>query len=274
MKYPWIAWYAGEYISKTRRLTMAQHGAYMLLLWEYYINGPIEANANSLLAICCGKTSEDEVDINYVLERFFHLEDGFWRHHRADEEIEKRVSVSEKRKLVGRKGGLAKATNLLKQKATQSQSQSQLQEPKATTKARCAFEIPTWVPQEAWNHYEEMRQKIRKPMTDQARKWAVNQLARLRDEGQVPAVVLEQSVFNSWQGLFPVRSDYDRHPKPEGQRRVSAQHERAANNLAAAAAAFGGSDMDAFTAGNSSRQTTRLSKSSAPLLEGEVKGVS
>lgn len=105
---------------------MAQHGAYMLLLWEYYINGPIEANANSLLAICCGKTSEDEVDINYVLERFFHLEDGFWRHHRADEEIEKRVSVSEKRKLVGRKGGLAKATNLLKQKATQSQSQSHI----------------------------------------------------------------------------------------------------------------------------------------------------
>ena len=109
---------------------MSQHGAYMLLLWEYYINGPILADARGLLNICCGRAEADEVDVNYVLERFFVLKDGFWRHSRADEEIEKRASVRKRLQLNGKRGGLAKASHLLQPKASEplacSQSQSHI----------------------------------------------------------------------------------------------------------------------------------------------------
>lgn len=102
-----------------------------MLLWEYYTSGPLLANATALLNVCGARTEEDREDVLLVLNKFFLCKNGFWHHTRADEEIGKRTSISKQRQLVGRKGGLAKATRLLeqtvKQKPTQSQSQSQLQ---------------------------------------------------------------------------------------------------------------------------------------------------
>lgn len=66
------------------------------------------------------------------------------------------------------------------------------------------FLLPGWVPREAWGHYEEMRRKMRKPMTETAKKLAVGELGKLREQGEDPEKVLEQSVYKCWQGLFPV----------------------------------------------------------------------
>jgi uncharacterized protein YdaU (DUF1376 family) len=76
---------------------------------------------------------------------------------------------------------------------------------KRKAKAQAPFVLPVWIPAAAWSGYVEMRQRIRRPMTDKARSIAVQKLESLRHEGQSPAAVLEQSTFNSWQGLFPVR---------------------------------------------------------------------
>jgi len=67
--------------------------------------------------------------------------------------------------------------------------------------------IPEWIPADAWAGYVEMRKKIRKPMTDRAISLAVNTLTKLREEGYEPGAVLDQSVMNSWQGLFPIQED-------------------------------------------------------------------
>ena len=69
------------------------------------------------------------------------------------------------------------------------------------------FSLPDWVPNDAWNGYCEMRFKIRKPMTTRAKKMAVSKLEALMQQGHTPTAVLEQSIFNSWQGLFPIRGD-------------------------------------------------------------------
>lgn len=65
--------------------------------------------------------------------------------------------------------------------------------------------LPEWIDSEAWDGYEEMRRKIRKPMTDRARSMAVRELERLKADGYDPNAVLDQSTFNSWQGLFELR---------------------------------------------------------------------
>ena len=65
--------------------------------------------------------------------------------------------------------------------------------------------LPEWVPTEQWNAYLEMRGKIKKPLTPFARSMALAKLDRLRTEGHHPAAVLAQSVFSSYQGLFPVK---------------------------------------------------------------------
>jgi hypothetical protein len=68
-----------------------------------------------------------------------------------------------------------------------------------------AFSPPEWVNPEAWRAFEEMRVKIRAPMTDTARQRTVEKLGVLRDQGHDPLEVLLQSVEHSWRGVFPLR---------------------------------------------------------------------
>jgi len=68
----------------------------------------------------------------------------------------------------------------------------------------CVFELPEWIPIEAWKSYEEMRNSNRKKMTTRAREMAVQMLAKLKEEGNDPGAVLAQSVFKSYTGLWPI----------------------------------------------------------------------
>lgn len=76
---------------------------------------------------------------------------------------------------------------------------------KNTKKEKIEFTLPSDIPQQDWFDYVEMRAKIKKPMTDTAKKMAVDKLYALRDKGYDIAAVLQQSTFNDWQGLFEVR---------------------------------------------------------------------
>ena len=61
---------------------------------------------------------------------------------------------------------------------------------------------------EAWGSYTKMRRKIKKPMTEEAERLAVKKLKDLSRGDPIRAVkILEQSVFNGWQGLFDLKSE-------------------------------------------------------------------
>lgn len=66
------------------------------------------------------------------------------------------------------------------------------------------FDLPEWVDTETWKDFEQMRKKIRKPLTDAARRLAIKKLVQLYREGHDPKDVLEQSILNAWQGLWPI----------------------------------------------------------------------
>ena len=65
--------------------------------------------------------------------------------------------------------------------------------------------LPDWIPCETWQAYLDMRKKIRKPLTDHATKLAIGRLKNLRNAGNAPQAVLEQSILNDWTGLFELR---------------------------------------------------------------------
>lgn len=65
--------------------------------------------------------------------------------------------------------------------------------------------IPDWIPLDAWEGYVTMRKKIKKPLTERAMGMAVRKLERMFFEGQDIRAVLEQSEFNCWQDLYPVK---------------------------------------------------------------------
>jgi len=68
------------------------------------------------------------------------------------------------------------------------------------------FILPDWMPKEEWDGFVEMRKKIKKPLTDLAKKLTVNELERLKKAGNEPRAVLNQSIQRSWQGVFELKS--------------------------------------------------------------------
>ena len=58
-----------------------------------------------------------------------------------------------------------------------------------------------------WPKYVEMRKKIKKPMTECSAQLALNKLSELSLDCNEQIKIVEQSIFNSWQGLFPLKSN-------------------------------------------------------------------
>jgi hypothetical protein len=69
------------------------------------------------------------------------------------------------------------------------------------------FVLPASISETIWADYEEMRRKLKRPLTPKARELAVKEILKLQAAGYHPQEVIEQSILNSWQGLFPVRSE-------------------------------------------------------------------
>lgn len=60
----------------------------------------------------------------------------------------------------------------------------------------------------AFLDYIEMRKKLKKPMTERAIELAINKLENLSNGDTVTKIaILEQSIMNSWQGLFPLKAE-------------------------------------------------------------------
>lgn len=93
-----------------------------------------------------------------------------------------------------------------KEKEKEKETPRRAPQPEAAT-------LPDWVPADAWRAFEEMRVKIRAPLTDKAKTLALAKLAALRDQGHDPRAVLEQSVLQAWRGLFEPKRDSASQPK-------------------------------------------------------------
>ena len=83
----WMPLFIGDYLADTARLTTEQHGAYLLLIMDYWRNGPPPDDAQVLCQIT--RLSIDAwSNAQAMLRRFFTVGDGVWRHKRIDKEIQ------------------------------------------------------------------------------------------------------------------------------------------------------------------------------------------
>lgn len=82
----WMPLYIGDYLADTQRLTTEQHGAYLLLIMDYWRSGRPPDNDQVLAQIC--KLSPDAwCNAKAMLKQYFSIEDGFWVHKRIEAEI-------------------------------------------------------------------------------------------------------------------------------------------------------------------------------------------
>jgi uncharacterized protein YdaU (DUF1376 family) len=102
---PWIPFYFADYIADTAALSLAEHGAYLLLMAEAYRHGgrlPCDRNADAspshrtLHRLCRCEDEKERWAVDAVLRRFFLFEGDYYRHPRIEKELARRVERSEK----------------------------------------------------------------------------------------------------------------------------------------------------------------------------------
>lgn len=63
-------------------------------------------------------------------------------------------------------------------------------------------ELPVWLDAELWGRWVRHRVQLRKPLTEEAARQQVRDLANFREQGHKPEAVIEHAIGKSWQGLF------------------------------------------------------------------------
>ena len=92
MSAPWMPLYVGDYLADTRGLSAIEHGAYLLLIMEYWQTGGLPDDEGRLARIAAVSDKEWRA-IRPTILRFFL---PGWKHKRVEEEFAKRDVKSEK----------------------------------------------------------------------------------------------------------------------------------------------------------------------------------
>jgi hypothetical protein len=79
---------------------------------------------------------------------------------------------------------------------------------KKTSKKDLAV-LPDWVDPVVFDAFCEMRKRLKKPLTDFAANLLIKNLDELRRKGHDPTAVLNQSILNSWQGVFAIKQGFN-----------------------------------------------------------------
>lgn len=94
MNRPWMPLYIADYRADTTRLSTIEHGAYLLLIMEYWRASGLPDDDKQLSRIT-GLPVAQWRRMRPIIQSFFH--DG-WKHKRIDEELAHCLEVSNKRK--------------------------------------------------------------------------------------------------------------------------------------------------------------------------------
>lgn len=93
----WMPLYIGDYLSSTSRLTTEQHGAYLLLIMDYWKNGPLPDD-DVVLAQICRMTSDAWSNARSTIRAFFEQDGSKLIHRRIDAELASAHEGKAKRK--------------------------------------------------------------------------------------------------------------------------------------------------------------------------------
>lgn len=105
----WYPRYTGDYMRDTGHLSLAEHGAYTVLLDHYYSTGrPLPKEYGSLYRLCSAMSNEEQDAVKLVADSFFPVDDDGLRHNeRADRELVRMQEHKDRLSEAGRRGGLS-----------------------------------------------------------------------------------------------------------------------------------------------------------------------
>lgn len=231
-----------DYDQLTKGLSLLEHGALRRLQDAYFANlGPLKADEDRLFRSVGAVTAAEQEAVRAILAQFLVAEGDRLVSVQWDKEIARALAESERQQAKAR-ARWGQAAELAGSDAAASAGAKSAAPAKAATRAKPVksqqskkeqsppsprdepFVLPDWVPAEPWDAFLKMRQRIRKPATDYAKKLIVNTLAKLAEQGHLPALVLEQSVRKSWQDVYPLKTGGGRRSETEARNEQTAEN--------------------------------------------------
>ncbi|EER5391395.1 TPA: DUF1376 domain-containing protein [Escherichia coli] len=234
---PYMQLYIADYLADTMHLSAEEHGAYLLLMFNYWQTGkPIPKNR---LAKIARLTNERWADVEPSLREFFCDNGEEWVHLRIEEDLasvrekltkksaagkasvqarrsrkEADVQTKQERNLTGVQTDVevvfehdvnTKATN--KDTDKDLKTDPPLNPPRGNRGVKkfdpLDIALPNWISVSLWREWVEFRQTLRKPIrTEQGANGAIRELEKFRQQGFSPEQVIRHSIANEYQGLF------------------------------------------------------------------------
>ena len=237
---PYMQLYIADYLADTMHLSAEEHGAYLLLMFNYWQTGkPIPKNR---LAKIARLTNERWADVEPSLQEFFCDNGEEWVHLRIEEDLasvrekltkksaagkasvqarrsrkEADVQTKQERNLTGVQTDVevvfehdvnTKATN--KDTDKDLKTDPPLNPPRGNRGVKkfdpLDITLPNWISVSLWREWVEFRQALRKPIrTEQGANGAIRELEKFRQQGFSPEQVIRHSIANEYQGLFALK---------------------------------------------------------------------
>lgn len=233
---PYMQLYVADYLADTMHLNTEEHGAYLLLIFNYWQTGkPIPT---SRLARIARLSNERWTDVERSLSEFFNERDNEWFHERIERDLEAVRATQEQRIAAGKASAEARkhsakvrskaspnarstpAEISLNENSTNKEEKRreeniQNQKPVATApKKSHKFDPlaakPANVSEKAWADWCQHRKEIHKPLTAKS----CEQQAKSLLGHASPDLVLSTSISNGWTGIFPDKVTSNVHRLP------------------------------------------------------------
>jgi uncharacterized protein YdaU (DUF1376 family) len=210
----WMPLYIADYLSATSRLTTEQHGAYLLLIMDYWKNGAPPDNDQVLAQIT--KLSPDAwSNARSMLKVFFQVQDGLWIQNRIELEMVKaqhNKQVNVKRGKAGAEARWNKNAPSIDQAYSEvcsADSTSSSPSPTPISKpSPIKIHTPEGVSDSVWQEFKTLRKAKRAPITQRAIDAISSEAQKI---GWTLEKALEECVVRGWQAF---KADWVVKPNP------------------------------------------------------------
>jgi uncharacterized protein YdaU (DUF1376 family) len=108
---PYMQFYVNDYLADTAHLNATQHGAYILLLMNYWQRGKPLDNTNERLASVARMTIDEWQDNKEIIAEFFWIDGDIWTHARIENDLIKVKEKSKYSSIAGQKSAAQRSFN-------------------------------------------------------------------------------------------------------------------------------------------------------------------
>ena len=198
----WMPLYVADYLSATSRLTTEQHGAYLLLLMDYWKNGA-PPNNDAVLAQITKLSPDAWSNARTMLQGFFQVSDEHWLHTRVESEMQKANHNKQTNSKRGKAGADARwgkkdAPSIVGAMPKQSSADSTSPSPSSSKNTKNTVTPPVGVADSVWQDWLILRKAKRAAVTQSA----LNGM--IRESGKAGISVqeaMEMCCMRGWTGF-------------------------------------------------------------------------